>query len=62
MYELEAYLGENMGDFDIDAIIDESTFVNPRSGNRYWKPGVDLSEIALKHDLAAKEEYLKSSK
>lgn len=62
MDELESFLGENLLDFDIDAIIEEATYVNPRSGNRYWKPGIDLSEIALKHDLAAKKEDTRSRK
>ena len=37
MYELEAYLGDFVGDFDVDAIVAEVTEVDYRTGNRCWK-------------------------
>ena len=53
MYELEAYLGDFAGDFDVDAIVDEATYVDPRTGNRYWREGVDLNEVCARHDATA---------
>ena len=53
MYELEAYLGDFAGDFDVDAIVDEATYVDPRTGNRYWREGVDLNEVCARHDTTA---------
>lgn len=53
-YELDAYLGDFSGDFDVDAILAEATEVRP-DGNRYWKEDVDLAEICERHDLSASE-------
>lgn len=50
-YELDAYLGDFADDFDIDAIIDEATEVDYRTGNRYWRDGIDLAEICARHDV-----------
>lgn len=50
-YALEAFLGESIADFDIDAIIEEATEINPKDGNRYWRDGIDLAEIVARHDL-----------
>lgn len=52
-YELEAFLGEHIEDFDVEAIIDEATYVDYSDGNRYWKDGIDLAEICAKHDLGS---------
>jgi len=44
---LEKYIGENFCDtseFDLDAIIDEVSFVDG-SGNRCWRGGIDVDEI-----------------
>ena len=52
MYELEAFLGEYIDDYDIDAIIDEATETSYKDGNRYWKVDADeLSKIAARHDI-----------
>lgn len=56
MYELEAFLGESIDDFDIDAIIDETTETSSKDGNRYWKVDADeLAEIAASHDMTGSE-------
>lgn len=52
-YELDAYLGDFADDFDVDAILDEATEVDPRTGNRYWKESIDLAEICRRHDHTA---------
>lgn len=53
MHELEAFLGEYIDDFDIDAIIDEATETSNKDGNRYWKVDAgELAEIAAKHDIS----------
>lgn len=44
MYELEAYLGDFVGDFDVDAIVAEVTEVDYRTGNLYWRE-MDLEEF-----------------
>ena len=49
-HELEAYLGEHIGDFDVEAIVDEATEIDYKTGNRYWKDGIDLAEICAKHE------------
>ena len=49
MYELENFLGDYISDFDVDAIVEEATEVDYRTGNRFWKEGVDLGEIAERH-------------
>lgn len=55
MYELEAFIGsENLDDFDIDAIVDEATEVDYRTGNRVWKEGIDLSDICQRNALTEK--------
>lgn len=50
MHELESYLGEFADDFDIDAILDDATVVNPYDGNRYWRVNIDLAEICRNHE------------
>ena len=47
--DLDAFLGDFVGDFDKDAIIDEATDVI--GGIRYWKKGIDLNEICARHDI-----------
>lgn len=50
MYELEALLGDQASDFDIDAIIAEATEVDA-DGDRVWTVfGEDLYEIIARHD------------
>lgn len=50
MYELEALLGDQASDFDIDAIIAEATEVDA-DGDRVWTAfGDDLYEIIARHD------------
>ena len=59
-HELEAYLGEHMEDFDVEAIVDEATEIDPRTGNRYWKDGiddVDIAEICERHDKTQVTDY-----
>lgn len=53
MHELEAFLGDFVGDFDVEAIVDEATVVDYRTGNRYWRDGIDLNEICARHDTTA---------
>lgn len=50
-YELDAFLGEHKDSFDIEAIIDEATEIDYRTGDRYWAEGIDLAEICAKHEL-----------
>ena len=54
MCQLEAYLGEYADDFDIDAIVEDATVVDYRTGNRYWRDDIDLNEIAQRHDISGK--------
>lgn len=35
---LEDYLGEFVGDYDLDAMESEFSYVDYGTGNRYWKP------------------------
>lgn len=49
--ELEAYLGENINDFDVEAIVDEATEIDYKTGDRYWKDDIDLAAICAAHDL-----------
>ena len=50
MYELEALLGDQASDFDIDAIIAEATEIDA-DGDRVWTAfGEDLYEIIARHD------------
>ena len=49
MYELEAFLGEFVSDFDVDAIIDDATYIE--DGNRFWIEGIDLDAICERHAL-----------
>lgn len=53
MYELEAFIGEFINDYDVEAIIDEATEIDYRTGNRYWKDGIDLAAMRERHDLTA---------
>lgn len=50
-YELDAFLGDFADEFDVDGIIDEATEIDCKSGNRYWREGIDLSEIAQRHEI-----------
>ena len=52
-HELDSYLGDFAEDFDVDAILEEATVVDPRTGNRYWREGIDLAEICQRHDSKA---------
>lgn len=52
MYGLEAYLGDYVDDFDVEAIVDEATEIDYRTGNRYWRDDIDLAAICAKHDGA----------
>lgn len=49
-HELDAFLGDYKGDFDVEAIIGEATEVDYRTGNRYWREGIDLGAICEAHD------------
>ena len=49
-YELDAYLGESVDDFDVEAIIEDATEVDYRTGRRYWREGIDLAAICKTHD------------
>ena len=45
-HELDAFLGEPE-DFDVEAIIDEATEIDYKTGNRVWAVDTDeLNEIA----------------
>ena len=52
-YELEAYLGDFVDDYDAEGIIQEVTFV--RDGKRYWKPEMqdsdEFEQIVRKHEI-----------
>lgn len=49
MYELEALLGDFIGDFDVDGIIADATEV--RDGKRYWTVfGDELNVVLAKHE------------
>lgn len=52
MYELEAYMGDYADDFDVEAIIDEATYVDA-NGNRRWRADVTIDEIVAKYDKKA---------
>lgn len=52
-YELDAYLGDFEDDYDKEAIIDEATVIDYRTGNRYWREDVDLAEVCQRHDKTA---------
>lgn len=54
-YELDAYLGDFAGDFDVEAIVDVATYVDPKTGNRFWKDGIDLAAICERYDLSSQE-------
>ena len=51
-FELEALLGEFIDDYDYDAIVEEVTVVNYKTGNRHWKDIDDdeMNEILERHD------------
>lgn len=53
MHELEAYLGDFADDFNVESILEEATEIDYRTGNRYWRDGIDLAEICQRHDLTA---------
>jgi hypothetical protein len=46
---IASYFGEFAEDFDLDAIFDEATEIDPRTGNRYWKDDVDFEEVVARH-------------
>lgn len=50
--ELDAYLGDFRDEYDVDAIIEEVTEIDYRTGNRHWKEGVDLDEVCKRHDVS----------
>lgn len=53
-YQLEAFLGDLIKDFDIEAIIDEITEISFTGANRFWKDGIDkdaLCSICVAHAL-----------
>lgn len=52
-YELDAFLGDHAGDYDVDAIVEEATYVDYSDGNRYWAEGIDLADVCARHDLTA---------
>lgn len=52
-YELDAFLGDHIGDYDIDGIIAEATELDYEDGNRYWKEEIDLNEICERHEFRA---------
>ena len=45
-YQLDSFLGDSPDDYDIDAIIDEATYIDYQNGNRYWRDDMDLNDIA----------------
>ena len=49
---LSGYLGGFWDDFDVDAIIDEATEIDPQTGNRFWTEYAleHLWDICTKHD------------
>ena len=52
-YELEAFIGdERLGDYDVDAIIDELTEVDG-AGNRWWRYDADrvINDVCFSHEL-----------
>lgn len=51
--ELEAFLGEYAGDYDVDAIEDEATETDPKTGAQLWTPEAvrDLMSICERHEL-----------
>ena len=50
-YELDAYLGDFAGDFDVEAIVGEVTYVGS-DGNRYWRDldGDEFLRIVESHE------------
>ena len=46
-----AYFGGYEDDFDLDAIRDEATEIDYRTGNRYWKDDIDFEEIVARHQI-----------
>jgi hypothetical protein len=53
-HELVSYLGDYVDEYDFDAIVGDVTWVDHRSGNRYWLdvPGDDFGEIVEGHRVA----------
>ena len=53
-YELDALLGENADEFDVDGIIEDATTVDD-DGDRIWTAfGDDLYAIIEAHDMSEK--------
>jgi len=54
-YELEAFLGEHLAEYDADAIEAEATEHDPKTGRAMWTPEAvrDLAAIAERHELKA---------
>lgn len=51
-YVLESYLGEYVDEFDVDAIEEEVTKFDFKTGKRIWRDeDIDLDEICQKYDL-----------
>lgn len=46
-----SYFGGYEKDFDLDAIRDEATEMDPRTGTLYWREDIDFEEIVARHDL-----------
>lgn len=56
MYELEAYLGDFVDDYDIDGIIEDATEIDS-DGDRIWTAfGEDFHAIVEAHDLNTGED------
>jgi hypothetical protein len=53
--ELEAFLGEYVDAYDVDAIEDEATETDPKTGAQLWTPEAvrDLMSICERHELKA---------
>lgn len=49
-YELDSFLGDFASEYDIEAIIEDATTLDYKSGKRYWKQNIDLNEICAEHE------------
>lgn len=47
-----AYFGDFYDDYDHDVIIDEATYVDYKSGNRYMRDDVDFDSIVAAHEIS----------
>lgn len=57
--ELEAFLGEYVDAYDVDAIEDEATEYDPKTGAQLWTPEAvsDLMSICERHERIAPREW-----